>query len=190
MKIYLFAILLFIPILLQAQQDSSTSSSILNKKNEIQFDIGKLLISSRIQLTYERFLNKDFSTGISVMSLNKNREQNKIFYSGTRKYQIEPFVRYSLSKKTNRYFYAEVFASINGGEKTTTKRLIDSNNYGFYQIAPEKYTDLALGSAIGYKVYIKQTVSVAFNLGIGKNLFSKLSPDVVSRVGLNLGYRF
>jgi hypothetical protein len=189
MKIKFCTILLLFSITLQAQKNENEVPSILNRKNEIRLDFGKLLISSRLQLTYEHFLNKDFSVGMSAMLLNKDENRNDYLFNGTRKYQIEPFVRYSLSKNIKSLFYTELFSSINGGTVTEIKRLID-NNYGYYDKVNQKYTDLALGASIGYKVYITQRIPINFNMGLGINLLNSMSPDVIPRVGLSTGYRF
>jgi hypothetical protein len=189
MKIKFYTILLLFSITFQAQKIKNDVPSILNRKNEIRIDFGKFLISSRLQLTYEHFLNKDFSVGMSAMLLNEDENKSDYLFNGTRKYQLEPFVRYSLSKNIKSLFYTELFSSVNGGTVTEIKRLIE-NNYGYYDKVNQKYTDLELGASIGYKVYITQRIPINFNMGLGINLFNSKSPNVIPRVGLSTGYRF
>jgi hypothetical protein len=189
MKIIFYTILLFFSITIQAQKNKNEDFSILNRKNEIRIDFGKLLISSKLQLTYEYFLNKDFSLGISAMLLNDDENKTNYLFNSTRKYQIEPFIRYSLSKNIKSLFYTELFSSIHGGNVTEIKRLKETD-YGYYDKVNQKYIDLALGASIGYKVYITQRIPINFNIGFGLNLFNNTSPDIAPRVGLSSGYRF
>ena len=61
----------------------------------------------------------------------------------------------------------------------------------YYTTRKSKYTDFALGGSLGYKMYFKDSIALEFIVGFGSNLTNKdKSPDVISRVGLNLGYRF
>lgn len=50
-------------------------------------------------------------------------------FQGERKYQIDPFVRYSFSNNNRSLFYAEFFSSINGGSNDKIARL-NNVNYG------------------------------------------------------------
>ena len=107
MKKYLHLFLLLFVHLLQAQEQSGKKNTlILRNKNEIRLDIGQLLINARLQVAYERFLNKDFSTGVCVMYYGDNYQDSSIFYDSNleKKIKIEPFVRYSISKNLERFF--------------------------------------------------------------------------------------
>ena len=60
-----------------------------------------------------------------------------------------------------------------------------------YTIKKSNYTDLGLGAAVGYKYYIKDQIGIELLVGFGSNLFNKdKSPDILSRVGLGVSYRF
>jgi hypothetical protein len=62
---------------------------------------------------------------------------------------------------------------------------------GTLKTKKSKYTDFGLGGGLGYKMYIKEAFALEFLAGFGSNLFNRdQSPDVISRVGFNLGYRF
>ena len=162
-------------------------------KNEFRIDVLSIITSGKIGVSYERFLQKDFSLGVTANFFNsKNTEDD--FDAGFRNnlpsYEVNPYVRYALSKSKSRYYFAELFASANGGEFKEVVRLTD-NNIGYYTTQKTKYSDFALGGSLGYKMYFKQKIALEFLVGFGKNLFNTdKSPDVVSRVGLNLGYRF
>ena len=99
-------------------------------------------------------------------------------------------MRYALSKSKSRYYFAEIFGSYNGGDFKEIVRLTD-NDIDYYTIKKSKYTDIGLGGSLGYKMYFKDSIALEFIVGFGSNLTNRdKSPDVISRVGLNLGYRF
>ena len=61
----------------------------------------------------------------------------------------------------------------------------------YYTTQKSKYTDFGLGGSLGYKMYFHKSIALEFIVGFGSNLTNRdKSPDVISRVGLNLGYRF
>lgn len=175
-------------------QDSIRTFKVMQRKNEVRVDVLSLIASSKLNLTYERFLGKSFSVGISGNYADNNKF-NDDFDSGNRntipKYEIIPFVRYNLSQGAASFYFAEVFVSANGGDFRETVRLNDENNIGYYTIQKSTYSDVAIGAGIGYKFYIKDRVAIEFLVGFGSNLIDKeKSPDVLSRVGLSVGYRF
>lgn len=191
MKKLLFLCLLCSQFL--SAQDSIPVSSLAAKRNEFRVDLVSLIALSKLNLTYERFLNKDFSVGLSVYSGNSNKIDED-FDEGNRntipKYEITPFVRYSLSKSLRRYYFVEVFASANGGDFRETLRKTE-NGSDYYLIQKDDYFDIAAGAAVGYKMYIKEKFALEFLVGFGGNLIdTDKSPDVLSRVGLSFGYRF
>lgn len=190
MKKILFIIL---PLIVQVSF-SQESSSVNMGKNEIKFDVLSLVALGKIHLSYERFLNDDFSVGISG-NFNQSKSREEDFETGKNRtledYQIIPFVRYNFSKSQIRYYFIEVFISVNQGKYRELERLIDQNNVGYYQAIEKDYSDYAIGAAVGHKFYIKEKLGVDIFVGMGKNLFSTgESPDLISRVGVNLGYRF
>jgi len=175
-------------------QDSTRVSKLAHRRNEVRVDLLSLIASSKVNLTYERFLNKGFSVGVSGNIANSNKV-NDDFDSGNRntipKYEVVPFVRYNLSKGAASFYFAEIFADINGGDFRETVRLTDESNNGYYTIQKSKYSDIGVGAGIGYKFYIKERLGIEFMVGFGTNLKDKdKSPDYLSRVGLSAGYRF
>ena len=189
-KILLLSILFFTSFAF-SQENDSTQNILLNKKNEVRFNVTKVLISNRLEVSYERFLNKKFSVGLSLLFLEGNIDDfSPIYYDDSTRnnYQIIPYVRYSFSKNTRRHWYAEIFSSINSGEYKTIDRLFDGT-YGYYGIVEKKYTNVALGSAIGYKFYIKKRFVVDLHFGLAPNLLNQTN-EVITRIGGNIGYRF
>jgi hypothetical protein len=186
----LFSLLLLFSLLSHAQG----GSVIAGKKNEFRVDLLSALVSAKASLSYERFFAGDFSTGFNVNFSNSSK-LNDDFDNGYRnnvpKFEINPYVRYALSKSKARYYFAEVFASYNGGDYKEIIRLVDENDIAYYTTQKTRYTDFALGGGLGYKMYFKDSIALEFLVGFGSNLTNKeKSPDVISRVGLNLGYRF
>ncbi len=174
-------------------QDSVPAAKLTHRKNEVRVDVLSMVAFSKLNLTYERFLNRSFSIGLSG-NYADSKKVNDDFDSGNRntipKYEITPFIRYNLSKGYSSFYFAEIFASANGGDFRETVRLTD-NNIGYYTIQKTKYSDVALGAGVGYKFYIKERIGIEFLVGFGSNLTNKKkSPDVLSRVGLSVGYRF
>jgi hypothetical protein len=185
----LFSLFLLISLASQAQENTVLS----NKKNEFRVDLLSAVVYTKASISYECFFGKDFSTGINVNFSNSNK-LNEDFDNGYRnnvpKFEFNPYLRYALSKSKSRYYFAEIFGSYNGGDFKEIVRLTD-NDIDYYTIKKSKYTDFGLGGSLGYKMYFKDSIALEFIVGFGSNLTNRdKSPDVISRVGLNLGYRF
>ena len=197
MKKISYLLVLFLSVGAFAQSNETTVtdtivSPILAKKNEVKIDVLNLVAFGKLGISYERFLNKDFSVGITGMMFNKNSKTDDFLTDDTRTlidYQVIPYVRYAMSKSATNLYYLEAFSNINGGKYKELKTL--NNGTADYVVVTKKdYNDIALGAAVGYKLYFKESFVIDLTVGIGKNLFNSDSPSTVSRLGLNLGYRF
>ena len=186
----LLSLMLLFSLASQAQENSVIAS----KKNEFRIDLLSALVYTKASLSYERFLDHNLSVGANVNFSNStklNDDFDKGYRTNVPKFEFNPYVRYALSKSTSRYYFAEIFGSYNGGDYKEIIRLVDANNNGYYSTLKSKYTDIALGGALGYKMYFKDSIALELLVGFGSNLTNKAkSPDVISRVGINLGYRF
>ena len=185
-------ILLFCSQIISAQ-DSISGSALSTRKNEVRVDLLSLIVLSKINLTYERFFDNDFSIGVTGSYSNSDKVNDE-FDSGNRntipKYEVIPFVRYKLSKSQARFYFAEVFVDANGGDFRETVRLVEGGN-AFYTIQKVDYFDVAIGAGAGYKMYFKDRFGIEFLVGFGANLLDReKSPDIISRVGLSFAYRF
>lgn len=192
---YLLVLFLSVGAFAQSTETTATDtivSPILAKKNEVKIDVLNLVAFGKLGISYERFLNKDFSVGITGMMFNKNSKTDDFLTDDTRTlidYQVIPYVRYAMSKSATNLYYLEAFSNINGGQYKELKTL--NNGTADYVVVTKKdYNDIALGAAVGYKLYFKESFVIDLTVGIGKNLFNSDSPSTVSRLGLNLGYRF
>ncbi|WP_264549753.1 hypothetical protein [Flavobacterium sp. N2820] len=187
----LFCFFLALGSYAQTNSDSLVSP-IVAKKNEVKIDGLNLISNGRLGISYERFLNSNFSVGITGMFLNKSSKEDKFATDDTRTlidYQVIPYVRYALSKSAVNLYYVEAFTSINGGQ---FKELVTLNNGAadYVVTSVKDYNDVAIGAAVGYKFYIKESFVVDVTIGMGKNLLHADSPKNISRLGINLGYRF
>ncbi|MFI0426561.1 MAG: hypothetical protein ACH34V_06355 [Flavobacterium sp.] len=187
----LFCFFLSVGVFAQTSSDSIVSP-IVAKKNEIKIDVLNLISNGRVGVSYERFLKNDFSIGVTGMFLNKDSKEDDFPTDDTRTlidYQVIPYVRYALSKSAANLYYVEAFSSINGGQYKELTTL--NNGAADYVVTTVKdYNDVAIGASIGYKFYIKESFVIDLTLGMGKNLFHADSPETISRIGINVGYRF
>lgn len=175
-------------------QDTIAPSKLSQRKNEVRVNVVSLIAFSKLNLTFERYLGKKFSVGLTGNYVD-SKKVNEDFDEGNRnnnpKYEVIPFVRYNFSSGNKSFYFAEVFAAANGGDFRETKRLNDLNGNGYYAIVKSTYADVALGAGAGYKFYIKERLGIEFLVGFGWNMLEReKSPDVLSRVGLSVGYRF
>ncbi|MBF6642357.1 DUF3575 domain-containing protein [Flavobacterium sp. J49] len=186
----LLSLLLLLSLAAQAQE----SSPLDNKKNEFRVDLLSALVWQKASLSYERFFGGNFSTGFNV-NFSDSNQLNEDFDNGYRnnvpKFEFNPYVRYQLSKGKKSFYFAEAFASYNSGDFKEIVRMTDGSGNGYYTTEKSKYNDFGLGGGLGYKMYIKDAFVIEFLAGFGSNLTNRdKSPDVISRVGFNLGYRF
>jgi len=189
--------LVFISLSTYAQSTENTStdtivSPILAKKNELKLDVLNLTAFGKLGISYERFLNQDFSIGITGMVFNKKCKNDDFLTDDTRTkidYQVIPYVRYALSKSATNLYYLEGFINVNGGEYKELKTF-NNGTADYVLITRNDYNDVALGGAVGYKLYFKESFVLDLTVGLGKNLFQENSPSTVARLGINLGYRF
>jgi len=186
----LFSLLLLLSLATQAQENSIIS----NKKTELRVDVLAAVANTKLSVSYERFFDNAFSTGINVNYSNSDK-LNDDFDNGYRnnvpKFEVNPYVRYALSKSKTRYYFAEIFGSYNGGDYKEIIRVSGMAQPDYYTTEKSQYTDFGIGGGLGYKMYFKDCIALEVLVGFGSNLFNReKSPDVISRVGINLGYRF
>ena len=186
----LFSLFFLMSLASQAQETSPLD----NKKNEFRVDLLSALVWQKASLSYERFFSGNFSTGFNV-NFSDSNDLNDDFDNGYRnnvpKFEFNPYVRYQLSKGKKSFYFAEAFASYNSGDFKEIVRMTDGNGNGFYTTEKSTYSDFGLGGGLGYKMYLKDAFALEFLAGFGSNLTNRdKSPDVISRVGFNLGYRF
>jgi hypothetical protein len=147
-------------------------------QQEIKLDIADALIIKSLEFSYENYLSEESSIGISAM-FNLAKQDASFRYNENS--MITPYYRHYFTTNEQWNFFGEGFVGINSGKKESIK---DS---GVYDI---KYTDGALGVAVGMKYIAKGGLVIDVFGGLGRNLFSSDSPVIVPRLGLNIGWRF
>lgn len=190
-KVYYWVIFPLFCVTLKAQEEKKSSFS---GNNEIRFDVLSVFTTTKLQLTYERFFGKQFSTGVSFATLEseKNKKDFEKGFNRTKPdIEITPFLRYAFTKNETRFYFIEIFTSYNTGQYRELQRVVNNQNTAIYQSIIKDYSDIAIGGCIGYKMYFKEKISLDFHVGMGKNLFNQdKSPEIIPRVGANIGYRF
>ncbi len=167
MKKTLLIAVLFIGSFAQAQQ-------------EVKVDLLDALALKTVEVSYEYYTTERSSVGLSTL-INFEKKTKDFRYNEN--WMITPYFRHYFTDNSNWNYFGEVFMGINGGEKEVD--LVGSNKKEY-----EKYTDGALGLAIGSKYVSSGGFILDVYAGLGRNMFTSKSPVVVPRVGINLGYRF
>jgi len=163
-KIVFLILIAFIGININAQQ------------HEVKVDVFDMIAFKSLETTYMYILNEEAGVGISVFMRLADK---KNIFDYNEKFSFTPFYRQYFPLGAVENVFAEAFFSINSGEGLNDE---DEN---------VKYTDGAFGFAIG-KSYItpRGFVAEAF-VGAGRNLFDTPgAPNLVPRIGVNLGFRF
>ena len=153
-------------------------SSLGFTQQEIKLDVADALVIRSLEFSYESYLTEDSSFGISAL-FNLAKQDVKFRYNENT--MITPYYRHYFSTNEQWNFFGEGFIGINSGKTESVK---DS---GIYDV---KYTDGALGVAVGTKYISNGGLVIDLYGGVGRNLFGSDSPILVPRVGLNVGWRF
>ena len=149
-------------------------------KNEIKGN-ALFLVLGAFEVTYERLLNEDSGLGVSLFFVNE--EDADVSFN------LTPYYRAYFGKKPAAGFFVEGFSMINTGKYGSYSEY-NPNTGNYYEVGGEKFTDFALGFGLGSKWIHRKGYVFEINAGIGRNLLSNNSPEVVGRGGISLGYRF
>jgi len=149
-------------------------------KNEIKINT-LFLVLGAVEVTYENLLNKDTGLGISLFVVNEEDFDTS--------FSLTPYYRAYFGKKPAAGFFVEGFSMISTG-KNGSYTGYDYNTGRSYYVEGEKYTDFSLGFGVGSKWIHSRGFTFEINGGIGRNLLNDISPEVVGRGGITLGYRF
>ncbi|TRX36682.1 DUF3575 domain-containing protein [Flavobacterium restrictum] len=159
---------------------SQENETALSKKNELKGNALFLVLGAG-EISYERLINDDSGLGISMFFINEEDFDTN--------FSLSPYYRAYFGKKPAAGFFVEGFSMISTGKNGSYSEYNSTTNSD-YDVAGKKYSDLALGFGIGSKWVHKRGFVFEINAGIGRNLFSSNSPEVVGRGGITLGYRF
>jgi len=153
-------------------------TSLSYAQQEIKLDVGDALVIRSLEFSYENYLSEDSSFGVSALF---NLAKQNVSFRYNENLMITPYYRHYFTADESWNFFGEGFVGVNSGKKESVK---DS---GVYDI---KYTDAALGLAVGTKYVAKGGLVIDVYGGLGRNLFGSDSPVLVPRLGLNIGWRF
>ena len=153
-------------------------------QQELKLDIADALVVRSLEFSYEKYLTDESSFGISAQ-FNLAKQSADFRYNENM--MITPYYRHYFSTNEKWNFFGEGFLGINSGKKEIKGQI---NNNGGTLDSYEKYTDGALGVAVGTKYIASGGLVIDLYGGVGRNLFGSNSPVLVPRVGLNIGWRF
>ncbi|MCD0479842.1 DUF3575 domain-containing protein [Chryseobacterium sp. LC2016-29] len=179
-KNFLLFIILFAFCSMKAQAQSETDANSYQKNNEIKLNLISPLMDA-FEVSYERFLNKNSSLGISAFKVYEHSTNDDM------NYYISPYYRYYFGKKYASGFFAEGFGMLTS---TDGKKIYEADNVTFAE-GKDVY-DLALGAGLGWKLVTKKGLVFEANAAYGKLVFNadKTDHDQVIKLGLSVGYRF
>lgn len=183
MKKLLFLLTVLCSITTASGQDGA---SIGIDKHELKFNATNLIIFSYLDGAYEHLINEESSFGVNLLFSFSDDEVLDEY----RTFSITPYYRQYFSKKYAKGFFVEGFGMLNSGDAFAEVVVFDEFG-NVSSTLDEKYTDFALGISVGGKFVTPRGFVVDLYLGIGRNLLNTdLSPELVGRGGVTLGYRF
>lgn len=149
-------------------------------QQEIKLDIADALVIRSLEFSYEKYVTDESSFGISALF---NLAKQEVTFRYNENMMITPYYRHYFTTNKQWNFFGEGFVGINSGKYKVP-------NLGGSGVLYEKYTDGALGVAVGTKYIASGGLIIDLYGGVGRNLFGTESPVLVPRVGLNIGWRF
>ncbi|MGJ8743055.1 hypothetical protein [Polaribacter sp.] len=155
-------------------------STLSYAQQEAKLDLADALIFRSLGLSYENYINNESSLGLSLLVNFAKRTEDLRFNEDL---MITPYFRHYFSNNHKWNLFGEAFIGINSG------KYIDANSSGS-NIIYEKYTDTALGVVVGTKYISREGFVLDIFAGLGRNFFGTDSPNLVPRIGLNVGWRF
>lgn len=155
-------------------------SSFAKAQQEIKVDIADALVMKTLELSYEYYLSDQSSVGVSAL-FNFEKRSSDFRYNENQ--MFTPYFRHYFTSNRNWNHFGEIFLGINSGEREID---LDGSNTKVYK----KYTDGALGVAVGSKYVSNGGFVVGVYAGLGRNMFASDSYSIVPRAGVNVGYRF
>ncbi|MGB5273034.1 MAG: DUF3575 domain-containing protein [Flavobacteriaceae bacterium] len=152
--------------------------------NELKINGFNLIAFTFLDFSYETLLNEESSLGAGLLF---NIGGSDYFFDYSRNFSLTPYYRQYFSKQYAEGFFVEGFGMINSGRQ-----------FDFYEdfeqtkpVRGENFTDFALGISVGGKFVTPRGFVVELYTGLGRNLLGASdAPEVISRGGISLGFRF
>jgi hypothetical protein len=157
-----------------------------DKKNEFRIDPTYLVFAGALYINYERIINMESGTGISLL-ISNGKDLNT-------KFALIPYYRFYFGKKPAAGFYFEGFTMYSVFK---ADEIIRNNNNFYYDTTLKSVTisDLAIGFGIGGKWITNSGFVFELNFGVGRNLLNDYTKydsgtKIISKGGISIGYRF
>ncbi|WP_339658854.1 DUF3575 domain-containing protein [uncultured Polaribacter sp.] len=148
-------------------------------QQELKLDVANPLIIKSLVFSYENYISDESSFGVSAL-FNLAKQDASFRYNENT--MLTPYYRHYFSTNSQWNLFGEGFFGLNFGK-------YDAPNLGGTGTDLKKYTDGALGVAVGAKYIASGGLTIDVYGGLGRNLFSSNSPAIVPRIGLNVGWR-
>jgi len=177
------------------QEESNLPPRDINK-NEISINPLNLVVFGALDIGYERVLTNNTTLGFDLFyrfSDNIDSDDDVIDRDGIFDKEIAFTTRfkYFFGSRIARGFYIESFGMLSTGEHENYVEVRDTQgNFISARYIDEDFTDFALGFSVGGKFVARNGFFLDISMGIGRNLFTTESPDIIARPSLYLGYRF
>lgn len=180
MKKLAITITLLTSIFYTNAQNSSTSKLLEERQHEVRLN-GLYLILGAFEGSYSYVLNDESTVGVSIFLPIDDDVSDDI------NYYISPYYRFFFGKKPTAGFFLEGFGMLNS---------VNEELFFGFDVATEEETivDFALGIGLGAKFMTKRGIIGEINAGLGRNLFNdksdEIGTEIVSKIGVSIGYRF
>ena len=154
-------------------------SAISYSQQEVKLNLANAIVFKAIDVSYEYYINKNSSVGVSGFY---NFEKKTANFRYNEEKMLTPYFRNYFTTEKSWNIFGEAFVAINSGFKEI-EEIGGETSYN-------KYSDAALGIAIGAKFIATSGLVIDVFGGLGRNLFTSESPILLPRLGLNIGWRF
>ena len=147
-------------------------------QQELKIDVANALVIKSLSFSYESYISDESSFGVSALFNLAKQEADFRYNENT---MLTPYYRHYFTTNSQWNLFGEGFFGLNFGKYEAP------NTDGTTSF--KKYTDGALGVAVGTKYVASGGLTIDVYGGVGRNLFSSNSPVIVPRIGLNVGWR-
>jgi hypothetical protein len=191
MKNLLLAGLMLFSISLSYSQETEATENLSTdprdtNSNELSLNAFNVVAFGALEIVYERVISENSTWALEAF-VNLNNEDS-IDDAYEKDLSLTGKYKHFFSSSHARGFYVHGFGMLSGGEQETDYFYDSIRDEGYYEY--ESYTDFAIGFGIGGKFISQGGFLLDLSTGIGRNLFSDRSPEIVGQFMVNLGIRF
>lgn len=178
-KLAIITLVLLTSLTTFSQENNNDTLNDQTSKNELKLNMLNLIAFKWFDASYERLINEESSYGVGLLLPLDDSFQDY------RTFSLTPYYRHFFTNKFAEGFFVEAFTMIN-----SAKGSFYTTNDGSGTYYEEKFTDLAVGISLGYKVVSKRGFTAEVYGGAGRNMLGNSDREVVRRGGVSIGYRF